>query len=471
MSVKVPFEPGEYLGTLSLPLGPGDTVFELREDRPPTFDVHGYGPMTTGGFPKPAEHYPRLTGRLRTNHDIILGDAQLADWGPLIGGHRGSARWALVGLKVADQEIWERIDVQVSGLESILRRPMDEVHWPKDGSTERQQYSAIVMPYPIEESTHEGVHVRPRYNVSFSIGDPYQHQVTTVPETRFRADAPLAVDEWVSEWVQPFTTLVGIATGRVESLRLVVTQNGEFEPATRRDYVRGVLFGSGIGQDPRRAERQLDARGDDIIPLFTLDDSPPLANLVATWRGVSAEMPALPLLRLSQEPGLHPNVRFLLLAHAAESLHATTVEEEDRAEYDRRKTRFKEVLAAVKDAGLAEEHRFLRDNAEPRRPYPLSRRLRELLTSFALASRLDGWNTRTEELDAHLRSLDIVPTDLADRLAHARNVVSHGVAHLPAGLIGPAATLLDLVVRLGILTLLGFTESQVENAVARLSHP
>ncbi len=470
VSVKVPFEAGEYLGRLNLPLGPGDAVLDLRANRPPTFRVHGYGPMSTGGFPKPAQHHSRLTGRLRTNHDVVLGDAQLEDWGPLLGLHRGSARWALVGLRVADHEIWERVYVQVSGLESILRPPMEGVQWPSDGSTEQQQYSAFVMPYPVAETTNDGVHVHPRYNVSFSISDLYQHQVTTVAEVRFRADEPRTVDAWIAEYVEPLTTLVGIATGRVESLRLVVTQNGEFDPPAGGTYVRGVLFGSGIGQDPKPAERQLDSRGDDIVPLFTLDDSPPLASLIATWQAVSEELPALPLLRLSQDPGLHPNVRFLLLAHAAESLHARPVEEEDLAEYGRRKNRFKEALAVIRDAGLTEEHRFLRENAEPRRPYPLSRRLRELLKSSALASRVDDWDARTADLDVHLRTLDIAPTDLADRLAQARNVVSHGVAHLPPDLLRPAATLLDLVVRLGILTLLGFTETQVDSAAGRLSH-
>ena len=467
MSLKPPFEPGEYLGDVDLPLGSAQAVFDLQADRPPTFKVHGYGPMSQGGFPKPADHHPRLVGRLRTNHDIVLGDAQLSDWGPF--GHQGSARWALVGLEIAGHESWERLYVHVSGLESILRRPMEEVHWPKDGTTERQQYSAVVMPYPVAESLHEGVHVQPRYNVSFSVSDPYQHQVTTIAETRFRSDQPLSVNEWIALWVRPFTTLVGIATGRVEDLRLVTTRNGEFDPPDRRDQVRGVLFGSGIAQDPKAAERQLDGRGDDVVPLFTLDDSPPLGTLIATWRAVSEELPALPLLRLSQDPALHPGVRFLLLAHAAESLHARTVEKEDEAEYERRKVRFKEVLAAVKEAGLVEDHRFLRDNVEPRRPYPLARRLRELLMASALAPQLEVWGQRTAELDSHLRGLGKAPTDLADRLAHARNVVSHGAAHLPADLLRPAVTVLDLVVRLGILRLLGFTDAQVERAVVRLS--
>lgn len=471
MSVKPPFEPGEYLGVLDLPLGPGNAVVDLQADRPPTFSVDGYGPMSTGGFPKPAEHHPRVTGRLRSNHDIVLGDAQVSDWGPLAGGHRGSARWALVGLDVAEHEQWERIYVQVSGLEAILRRPMEEVHWPSDGTTERHNYTAVVMPYPVSESAHSAVHVYPRYNVSFSMSDPYQHHVTTVAEARFRTDAPLTVDAWIADWVQPFTTLVGIATGRVESLRVVVAQNGELEPERRADYVRGVLFGSGIGQDPKPAERQLDSRGDDIVPLFTLDDSPPLATLIATWRSISGDLPALPLLRLSQDVGLHPNVRFLLLAHAAESLHGRTVEGDDQVEYERRKDAFKKALAAIKEAGLTEEHRFLRDNAEPRRPYPLSKRLRELLMASALESQLDGWTKRTADLDAHLRTLGLEPTDLADRLAHARNLVSHGAAHLPAELLRPAVRLLDFVVRLGILRLLGFTEAHVEGSVARLSDP
>jgi hypothetical protein len=470
VSVKVPFEPGEYPGRLTLPLGPGEAVLDLRPNRAPTFTVHGYGPMSTGGFPKPAQHHPRLIGRLRTNHDVVLGYAQLQDWGPLLALHRGFARWALVGLGVADHETWERVYVQVSGLESILRPPMEAVQWPSDGSTERQEYSAFVRPYPVAESTNDGVHVYPRYNVSFSLSDPYQHQVTTVAEVRFRADELRSVDAWIEEYVEPLTTLVGIATGRVESLRLVVTQNGEFDPPAGETYVRGVLFRSGIGQDPKPAERQLDSRGDDIVPLFTLDDSPPLASLlIATWHAVSEELPALPLLRLSQDPELHPNVRFLLLAHAAESLHARTVEEEDRAEYGRRRTRFKEALAVIKDAGLTEEHRFLRDYAGLRRPYSLSQRLRELLISSALAPQVDAWDARTAELDDHLRTLDLTPTDLADRLAQARHVVSHGVAHLPPDVLRPAATLLDLVVRLGILTLLGFTKTQVASAAGRLS--
>ena len=314
---KPPFDPGEYLGFVDLPLGSAQAVFDLQPDRPPRLVVHDYGPTTWGGFPKPAVDLPRITGRLRTNQDIVLGNVLVADWGQR--QHHGSAGWALVGFEVSSHIEWERADVQVSGLELLMRRPMDEVHWPKDGLAERQQYSAVVAPYPVAESAHGDMSVRPSYSVSFSMSDPYQHRVSTVATTMLRADERLTVDQWISEWIQPLTTLVGVGTGRVETLRTVTLRNGEFVPANRADFVEGVLFGSGITQDPQLAERQLDKRGDPVVPLFVLDESPPLATLIATWREASQDLSALPLLRLSQDPELHPSIRFLLLAQAAES--------------------------------------------------------------------------------------------------------------------------------------------------------
>lgn len=464
--MRLPFEPGEYPGVLDLPDGAAQSAFQFRPNRPPTFEVYEDHAEPMAWLPKQAVHHQRLIGRLRTNHDLVLGDAYLEEWS--VGQHSGSARWALVGLEVARHLVWQRLRVHISGLEALLHRPVNEHYWPSDGRSDRQTYSAVLAPYPVAESIHGGVRVHPHFNTSSTI-DPYEHRVTTYAATTFHADQPLDVDSWLQEWAQPLATLVSIATGRREQLRLVTTQNEQTNTVGRLDRVQGVLFASGINQELEPAERQLDDAGRPLVPLFTLAESPPLATMVAKWRSVAQDLPALPLLRLSQNPDLHPGVRFLLLAHAAESLHRATVAAEEPAAYKRRKDRYKEVLAAIKSAGLTDEHQFLREIAEPRRPYPLFERLQDLLSATALSRHLDAWDTRTADLDVEVRQHERTSRCLGERLAHARNILSHGAGQISPRALKPAVTLLDIVVRLAILNRLGFTTEQVNAAVEHLT--
>ena len=107
------------------------------------------------------------------------------------------------------------------------------------------------------------------------------------------------------------------------------------------------------------------------------------------------------------------------------------------------------------------------------RPHSLSQRLRALLGDCPLGEpgRLDRWAEQTKDLDERLRACGILDsTDLADRLAHCRNVLSHGAWHLPVRSVQPAAKLLDLLVRLTVLDRLGFTSTQLTPAVERLTH-
>lgn len=461
--MKPPVEPDDYIGSLAID---GETlspvVFGLRAGSPPSLRLPG--DMSPGSFPRPRRDRAQLVGRLNTNHDILLGDTWTEDWG--FTGVGGSA-WAIVGLGIAECDAWSEMRVHISGLESLIRRPMAEVSWPKDGRSPRQEYTAIVEPYPISESRTELVNVSPHYDVSFSISDPYQHHITSTAVVTFTAAEPLTPDAWISGWLRPLASLIGVATGRREQLRLVTFGN-TIDPGDENrppDRKTGALFGAGISQHPEPAERQQHESGRPLVPLFTLEASPPLAQLLATWRDVSIDLPALPLLNLSQDRALHPNVRFILLVNAAESLHRHANETDEDEDYQQRRQTLRDIVSRLRHAGWDDDARFLKHHVEARRSWTLQARLQALLDHPCLEPHRDGWTARTGSLSDWLSQTERSPTSVADCLALTRNVLAHGKAHLPPDKLEPAVGLLDVIVRVAILNQLDFSTDQLEQAV------
>ncbi len=158
-------------------------------------------------------------------------------------------------------------------------------------------------------------------------------------------------------------------------------------------------------------------------------------------------------------------MRYLLNAQALESLDtgaaAAAELAEDELHADRRATVL-ETLGAMDDDLLDPVTlKFIREHLA-RRPYrSLGGRLIRLIRSVPLhETRASEWTRQTQTLGEELDAMGRTSAPLHERLASARNALSHGVALTPQA-ISPANRVLEALVRGQLLERLGFDEEQL----------
>lgn len=222
-------------------------------------------------------------------------------------------------------------------------------------------------------------------------------------------------------------------------------------------------------QQDMPAERRTRRNGTPLVPLFTLADAPPLAELIHTWRTSLGERTATALYRLSMDTSLPPPVRYLLCAQALESLHSEDHAEEEGLEdesYGRERTAAVAALAAVPDGMLSSSaKKFLRKHLHRRPLRSIANRLHDTLSSVPEYDVLAAaWMERTEPLVPHLTALNYRTEPLAERLGSIRNVLSHGSGALPNPLVNAANQVLETLLRGQLLSSLGFAGEQLNNA-------
>ena len=460
MAPSLPLEPGSHEGFLNWNDKQVPCKFVLEPAKLARIVVYT-NEWTTGGFPKDHIHHERLVGTLRTNQEVVLGHVYTQE---ILGGrHLGTAQWALVGLQISHYLEWERTDVHISGLESILPRPIISTRFPDPAAPGPVEFAAKVDRQPVEPSTWDGVTVEPGYLLRTIDGNLYKHSIVSYGSATFHAQAALPIEAWMNRWIEPLRSVVSISTGRQERVGVVrVRTTRGVQPAN------AVLFGPGIHQEYWEAERLADGAGNPLIPLFDLENSPPLAQLLGRWADLSTDGPAHALLRLSQDVELPTSARFLLLMQAAESLHRGISAEEDK-EYNTRKEELRRIRSLLAQAGHARESKFVKNYVEARRAYSLESRLRALLKESELESVVPLWADRLRDLEEELSAVGQVGTDLPGRLAQARNAISHGTSRVSANALRDPTRLLELLVRVTVLSRLGFDLSQSMKRVEFLS--
>jgi hypothetical protein len=234
--------------------------------------------------------------------------------------------------------------------------------------------------------------------------------------------------------------------------------------------IRGDLWGSGIHQRDQPAEVRTRSDGSRLVPLFTLNDAPPLATLLRTWQTGLAGETAISLYRLAIDPTLPTQVRYLLRAQALEALDASGHATEEAAEDDghaKRRTAVVEEVKAVSDDQLPPETKRRNLARQPHRS--LANRLHRIIQQVPEPeARIANWEKQTEPLANELRATNRPAQTLHERLASARHALSHGSALSPAAL-RPAAQILQILLRGQLLKRLEFGEDQVAAAYDRMT--
>jgi hypothetical protein len=472
---------GDYNGRFTLPSGEKvHGTLTLGADKPPSVSLHPDDPgdLTQGkSFPQDSRA-AELVGYLFSNDEVIIGDAVLSEWLPQ---HvHASGRWALVGLDITQvpDRRWNTLQVRITGLETLLGRAISLTLWPKDARVDPQRFGADLNTAAKYTSTSNAVTITANYHYSFSPADPYRFSITNYATTILTADQPRTVDEWVKEWMNPLIGLLTLATGERERIASALFSAPDLTRATddprMSAEITGQLFGAGIHQQDTPAQRRTRPNGTPLVPLFTLTDAPPLADLIRTWGTGLGERTATTLYRLSMDPTLPPPVRYLLCAQALEALHTEDHAAQENAEdaaHTEDRTAALAGLAAVPDDVLDPSiRRFLKQNVRRRPLRSLARRLSQILATVPNRDTLVAtWIGQTEPLVPYLAAHDCVTEPLHERLASIRNVLSHGSATLPARQVHAATRILETLLRGQLLTSLGFNHSQLVNAYTRMT--
>ncbi|MFN2506276.1 MAG: HEPN domain-containing protein, partial [Acidimicrobiales bacterium] len=419
-----------------------------------------------------------LVGQLHSNEAVVLGDVRLSEW--FHDQFSARSRWAVVGLFVdgAPGGRWERVEVQTTGLETVLGNAIAATWWPANEDVEPQRFSADVNRAACFESLARGVSVTARYEETFSVGDRYGFHLSNFGRVTLIAESPLTVDEWIRSWIDPLIGLMTLATGEREEINrvtLVTPHPRRAEEPRAYGDIRGELWGGGIHQRDQPAALRTRADGSLLIPLFTLDNAPPLAELLQTWRTTLAEQSATSLYRLAIDPTLPIQVRFLLCAQALEALDTTARVKKEEAEDTSHAKRRAAIVKAVK--AVSNEHldtstkRFIHKHLA-RQPFRslAQRLLRHLAQVPEHDARTDAWVKQTEPLAAELASLRRPSHPLHERLASTRNALSHGSV-VSAEALQPAVRILESLLRGQLLIRLGLDERQLRTAFDRMAAP
>ena len=470
---------GDHAGRFTLPDGRGaHGVLTLARNKPPRLSLHpdSRAPIPAGGQGFPLDTSAEsLTGQLHSNHDVVLGDVHLSEWFP--SQFLVSARWALVGLAVSNVQggRWKTLDVQLTGLETVLGNAIAATYWPANRSVDPQRFSADVNTAAHFVSNADRVVVTAQYDTAFSIADRYRFTLKNYASVRFVAEDALTIDEWGRRWIDPLIGLLTLATGEREEVNKVVVISPD-QSATREtdlsDKISGELWGGGIHQRDQPAEFRTRTDGLPVVPLFTLDNSPPLAQLLQTWTRSLADETATSLYRLALDSALPLHVRYLLCLQALESIDVKSNAAKEAAADTRHQKRRGEVLAAL--GSVDEEYldgsalRFIRNNLRREPLRSLAGRLHRLLKQVpGSEARVGEWTRETHELGAELLPTGRKSDVLHERLASARNALSHGVDVSPASL-DPAVRVVVCLLRGALLTRLGFDEAQIATAYDRM---
>lgn len=472
---------GDHTGRFTLPDGrPAHGTLTLARDKPPRVSLHPEEATPIGpegrGFPQESE-VEQLIGDLHSNEEVIIGDAHLSEWFP--DQFIASGRWALIGLSITTVAIpgWVTLRVRLTGLETVLGDAIAATSWPRSAEVDPQRFSVDLNRDAGYESKAEGVLVKVNYDQTFSAADPFAFSLSNYATTTLTADDPLGVDEWVRGWIDPLVALISLATGERERINTVTLSAPDPTPHQRvvdmAPEIKAHLWGGGIHQQDQAAERRTRPDGTPLLPLFTLSDAPPLAELIQRWRASVADETAASLYRLAIDRTLPAQVRYLLNAQALESLDAgalAATELAEDADHADRRAAVLEVLGAVGDDLLdVAAKRFIREHLT-RRPYrSLGGRLSRLIKSVpSHETRTAEWTRKTEDLGEELDALGRTSTPLHERLASARNALSHGAALTPQA-IEPANRVLEALLRGQLLERLGFDDEQLTTAYDRIA--
>jgi hypothetical protein len=276
----------------------------------------------------------------------------------------------------------------------------------------------------------------------------------------------------MEQWVRPLLGLAALSTRSPQRLCWVTLHTHRHEGESGPSGRSGVLFGSGISQEPYQADEPDEWRDPERRPLLTLRDLPlGLPVVLAEWRALEASQnPFLELYpSVLGQPDLPPRARFLYLIQALEGLHAFEHRRGDKKTQRAFEARREAILTDLVSASVAGETlRYIKRNWSRRRIDSLDRRVRDLVAAMPDVAR----GRADDEMLPLWADLEADgQTRLEQKLQRLRNDISHGSRRFDEEDLEPWVGLLELVARSHLLRLMGIDPERIGALLTGGSRP
>lgn len=475
--LKLRLEPGEYQCYASLPDPAGTMVrlgglLSLQPNRSPELSLHGPVPAegqhqgngeTLYTYPQ-VSTLPLIAVDLVRGNDALLLDCHINKWGPDRAIVTAAA--ALVGVTIppvtADLRV-NGLTIQISGAFAVtVPPPLESVSLPLKREPDQPVTWAATERLPrLVTDTDSGAELRAYWYASYSGGDGYAHRVSFSPVIDIRLTEPVDIDTLRDQWLQPLPRIIGLSTGRTETITYLGV---ELAGGENREL---QVYGTNITQQPYAP------RGNDLLKITRAfhsyqDGDTGLLQLCRGWQTAQAERHPLAetlgtFLSLSPQ---HPRARFLLLVQALEGLHG----HENAAAFNRRLARHQadrdRARAALQACeGLDREvRRFIRATLPKWPASSLDRALQDVVTQLPV-----DLTTKLADLElvTSLIAEDDQVTDWTSALRIVRNGLSHGRRSWPPDVLEPAAELLEVIARAHLMRVIGVATASIRTYLER----
>ena len=325
-------------------------VLDLDAGQNPQGQVFDWPVSERGGvrsWPLPAEQFTVLKCRLRTGQEVLLVEVVVQSFLPGQASWNASLAVAGSGLAVDPGKGFEEASLQVTAGHRLFgRAPLAKVRFPSPMPETGTAEFGVEVNLDANVTYRSGeTELRCRYWVNSSLTDYRRFFVTTAPVFEVRSPRPLTASQWMAGHVLPLRELVTLATLEPQALAWV-TVDADSESGTRSCQ----LYSKDIQQVPYAPPADPHS---DSLTLFTFPDLPySPVDLMRRWEDLrTARRSFIQPLMQGLTERMNARTRFLLLVQALEGLHTGTVGE-GRISVEEHREKRKQILKAVKDAGL-----------------------------------------------------------------------------------------------------------------------
>lgn len=472
LALKLPFEPGEFLCTWTVPGLDGATVeipglLNLEVGKYPFGILYGNLPIEwnngAASFPQQTK-FNSLVGRLSSGGSVALMNGELSYWFETQG--RASAAFAVLSRNELDANSprkYQKIELQIDGLDAIMGiAPISQVQMPHKTGDE-PVWSATVNREANKSWEVDGDKMSIWYNASIRALDFYEFRMVFGSVLQITSADGLTAEEWWTKWVWPLRQLVSLITQSSREIHAFLAIEDSNNPHASRDQV----FGWDITQSTRNTSRDQIEATKALVNLAA--DKANLLEILKNWQTLSdGHHPLLETYgSMTTVAEQHPRSRMLLLLQALEGLFGYETAEKRVISEAKHSEKREAVLGRAAEASLEpDDMKFLKKNLMKRPPSGLFDALVSILGSLPVDIRPEIESTSLFE---KIRQSD---SELAKErtekiLVKIRNDLSHGSASYEPWDLREVANHLERVARAETLRVIGAPESSRTRALEK----
>ncbi|MGC0400532.1 hypothetical protein RKD27_003176 [Streptomyces sp. SAI-126] len=301
-------------GTLELVGGkrPRGEVFDI----PGEWWVPDEGSEESGyrTFTPHTRKFPELRGRLRTNHEVVLIDAQISYLFP--GEAHVWAEMALCGLELSDKpQSFDSVEFQVGGITELSgHRPLKEMRLPSTYATDME----FGVKWNTEADQTWCADTDEEISLQFApytkIDRGYSYSISPYPVITVKG-ASRTAEHWLEEYIRPLAQITQFATTQPQPISWVLL-------GTKGEPHKTVqVFAREISQEPYAASSPY--AGGLTTLLRVGPNHASLAKLLKDWRSIQTDQDVFfEYLTISLTDDRSLQSRFLAVIPALESYHS-----------------------------------------------------------------------------------------------------------------------------------------------------